>query len=237
MPDVFPSLAWLERVNRLAIIARLLSSTVHDVNNALQVIGGSAELLQMAPGASEAVLRRGQAIGTQAKRASGLLNELMEFVRDGREQAERIGLKAVAEHGLGLRHYSLAKLRVTPAVEGDEAFVEACPRHVLQIVLNLVINAERACADTADPRLLLVVRQEGDRVSLTVEDNGRGIPADAVSRVFEVPSAIAAGAVDDLGVGLSVSRWLADRSGGSLSYAPGPAGGSRLTLALPASRR
>lgn len=235
MPEIFPPPPWLERANRLAIIARLLSSTVHDVNNALQVIGGSAELLQMATGASEVVLRRGQAIGAQARRASELLGELMAFVRDGREQPERTGLKAMAAQGLAMRHYSLTKLRVTPTVDGDEHFVEACPRHVLQIILNLVMNAERASADVAEPRLRLSVQRDGDRVSLTVEDNGRSVPDHAIEQMFEAPSAVP-GVAGDLGIGLSVSRWLAGLSGGTLVYAPVPGGGSQLTLSLPASR-
>ena len=50
---------WLERVNRLAIIATLVPGTVHDVNNALQVISGSAELLGLSGGSAENVTRRG----------------------------------------------------------------------------------------------------------------------------------------------------------------------------------
>ena len=51
-----PSADWLERANQLAIAAQLLPNTIHDVNNALQVITGSAELLDLAPAADDEIL-------------------------------------------------------------------------------------------------------------------------------------------------------------------------------------
>jgi len=229
-----PAPAWLERANRLSLIARLVSSTVHDVNNALQVIGGSAELLEMDPGVSEPVLRRGQTIATQAKRASGLLNELSTFVRDTRDRPERVGLHAVASQALAMRQYSRAKLRVAAAVEGEEVFVAANPRQLLQVLLNLVINAEQALAATPEGRLRMVVGRDGGQGSVMVEDNGAGVAPDAVARLFDAET-LPPNEHGDLRIGLAVSGWLASRMNGSLWYAPAADRGSRFTLQLPAS--
>jgi two-component system C4-dicarboxylate transport sensor histidine kinase DctB len=234
LADPSPAPEWLERANRLALIARVVSSTVHDVNNALQVISGSAELLEMAPGASEAVLRRGRAIGTQAKRASDLLNELSGFVRDARDRAERVGLHQVASQALAMRHYSLNKLRVTTAVEGDEVWVEANARELLQVLLNLVINAEQAIGETGEARLRVLLAREGQTATLSVEDNGAGVPADAVDTLFDARMT-APGASGDLRIGLGVSRWLAGRMNGTLTHAPADGGGARFVLSLPVS--
>ncbi len=226
--------AWLERANRLSLIARLVSSTIHDVNNALQVIGGSAELLEMAPGASEPVLRRGKTITTQAKRASSLLNELSTFVRDTRNRPERTGLLAAATQALAMRHYSLSKLRVTAAIDGDEVWADVNPRELLQVLLNLVINAEQALATTPDARLRLAVRRDGDQAAVVVEDNGSGVARAEADALFD---ALTTGPNEagDLRIGLSVSRWLAARMGGTLSYAPAEGQGARFTLLLPVS--
>ena len=59
-------------------------------------------------------------------------------------RAERIDLAALARQVVAARHYSLTKLRITAAVEGDAVFVMANPRHVQQILLNLVVNSEEA---------------------------------------------------------------------------------------------
>lgn len=236
VPAPTPAPGWLERANRLSLIARVVSSTVHDVNNALQVIGGSAELLEMAPGASEAVLRRGQTIGTQAKRASSLLNELSAFVRDTRDRDERVGLHALASQALAMRHYSLAKLRITAAVEGEDVFVEANPRELLQLLLNLVINAEQALAGMTDGKLRLILGHDGGQATIAVEDNGPGVAPEAVERLFEADT-LEPNDAGDLRIGLAVSRWLATRMRGTLTYTAAGDRGARLTLQVPASGR
>lgn len=234
MAETFPDPAWLERANRLSLIARVVSSTVHDVNNALQVIGGSAELLEMAPGAGEAVLRRALTISTQAKRASALLNDLSGFVRDTRARPERVGLRALALQTLAMRQYSLSKLRVVSAVDGDEVFVEANPRELLQLLLNLVINAEPALAVAPEARLQIRVSREGDQAAVDVEDNGSGVAPGEVDALFDA-STVAPNEAGDLRIGLAVSRWLASRMNGHLTYAPAAGSGARFTLRLPAS--
>ncbi|MGE0865204.1 MAG: sensor histidine kinase [Vicinamibacterales bacterium] len=234
MAEPSPAPAWLERANRLSLIARVVSSTIHDVNNALQVIGGSAELLEMAAGASEAVLRRGQTIGTQAKRASALLNDLSTFVRDTRDRPETVGLRAVAAQAVAMRQYSLAKLRVTTAIDGDDVMVDANPRQLLQVLMNLVINAEQALVKTPEAQLRIGVRRDGNQAGVTVEDNGGGVAAGNVETLFDATTD-EPNQAGDLHIGLAVSRWLAARMGGSLSYEPAAGQGARFTLRLPAS--
>ena len=78
-PAGVPPIAWLERVNRLSLLSRLVASTVHDMNNALQVMGGGLELLQMPPVDVAAVSR---AIGGKTQRINGLLQDLTRFMRD-----------------------------------------------------------------------------------------------------------------------------------------------------------
>lgn len=211
-----PPPEWLERANRLALTARLLSSTVHDVNNALQVIAGSVELLQMQPAGSEMIQRRITAIDTQAKRASRLLQELTEFVRDARALAETIDLKAMAEQVLASRHYAVTKLRITASVVGEPVRVSANPKHLQQILLNLMVNAEDAQCST----LVVRVGREGDQAIVSIENNAGKPDAGTGNREL-------------LGIGLEVSMWLAQKNGGTVTFEPG-ADGSRARLSLPA---
>lgn len=235
IPVQVPSARWLERANRLCLLSRVLGGTVHEVNNALQVISGNAELVQMAAGATEAIRTRGQVIDSQAKRASALLSGLAEFARDARDRAERVSLGATLDRALQLRRHALAKLCLTPDREGPDVSVAANPRHLLQIVLNLMVNAERALAGAEPRRLGFECRAEGDRALLVVEDSGAGVAPSDVPALF-APRLDQAAAGSDLGIGLWVSRELAAQNGGELVYAPAPQGGSRFTLTLPASR-
>lgn len=236
VPPHTPDLAWLERANRLALIARMVSTTVHDVNNALQVISGSAELLELAPGASEAVLRRGQSVAAQAKRASALLIGLSTFVRDTRSLPEQLGLRLMAEQVVAMRQYSLTKLLVTSTVSGDEVTVTANPRELQQVLMNLVINAERALGQVPGARLTVEIARDGDTAVVAVEDNGAGVSAATEGELF-APRLQDPGEAGDLGIGLAVSRALAARMAGTLSYAPADPRGARFSLRLPASGR
>lgn len=209
--------SWLERVNRLALIVRQLSTAVHDVNNMLQVISGHAELLVNAPGASEVTVKRGQMIGAQALRATNALAELADFAKDVSEQHETVPLLEIGQRALGMRAQALARLRVASVVEGDEVSVQGNARRLLQIALNLIVNAEQALAGTPSAKLRVAVARVGNGAELIVEDNSAG---SAVKK-------------EGLGIGLEVSKWIAEQQQGTLKRIMLPTGGSRATLSLP----
>jgi C4-dicarboxylate-specific signal transduction histidine kinase len=201
------------------LIARQLSTTIHDVNNMLQVISGHAELLVKAPGATDVMLRRGQAIGTQAQRATVALAELAAFAKDTSDRTETVDLRALAGQALAMRAPALGKLRVSASIEGDEATVRGNSRRLLQIALNLIVNAEQALAGASSPRFRVVVARVGECAELSVDSSGGAPPANRDP--------------DELGIGQSVSEWLAAEQGGSLSAITLPDGGSRATLSMP----
>lgn len=226
-------MVWLERANRLSLQARLVATTVHDVNNALQVIGGGVELLQMAPADPGAVTR---AIGGQAERANRLLQELSRFVRDAGGTVEPVSLRELAEQALALRHFALTRLRATRVVEGDGVTVAAVRRDVLQIVLNLLVNAELALPGVTRPAVRIVLGHDGGQATLAVEDNGPGVPPGMQGQIFEWQPPPEDGPADRLGIGLAVSRALAGRLGGTLACTPREPAGATFTLTLPVSR-
>ena len=228
---------WLERVNRLAIIAALVPGTVHDVNNALQVISGSAELLGLSGTASpENITRRGMAIAEQARRATGTLGELTQLVRDASDVSQRVNLRELADHALALRGHALRKAKIEGLVDGPELAARASPRQVLQVVLNLMLNAEAALAGRGDGAIRLTVGRNDAMTTLSVSDNGAGVDPARVSQLFAAPQIEGALLPQRLGIGLYVSQVLAGRNDGRLTYSPAADGrGSVFTLALPAS--
>jgi len=230
MGDQDFTLEWLARANRLATVAAVLSTTVHEANNALQIISGSAEMLSA--GASPAVIgRRGEAIGSQARRASALLAELSAFARDeGAEAATRVDLAQIAQRALTMRQYTLARLNVQGAFEASGPIAAAArPRPILQIVLNLLLNSERALDGVSGGRIRLAAQQRDQCAQLIVDDNGPGLSDEARRHLFE---ARVGRSVDSLGIGLAVAKWLAEREGGTLSSAPSALGGCAFTLSL-----
>lgn len=234
MPVSSLPLVWLERANRLATLARLLSDAVHQVNNSLQVISGQAELIESLAGTSEVAIKRARTVGTQARNASALLDELQLFSRTGAGRSARVPLPQIAQRAVGLRRYSLRQLHIDAAVEPPDdvdLLVSGSERVLLQIVLNMVFNAEEALAGQASGRVRLRTRRHGGAVELTVEDNGPGLSNDA--RLSD--RAVSEGS-NQLGIGRQVAQWLAQELGGRMTWAiPDEGIGCRATLSLPAA--
>ena len=230
-----PPAAWLEAANHLATVVAQVSSTLHGLNNVLQVIAGNAEMLECTDGVPEGALRRAQVIGVQALRASALLAEVLTLSRVAATGLDRVDLRDITEVALELRAYYLTKAHVDVKLESADGvyLTLANRRRTLQIVLNLIANAERALAASDTPRLHIRLARDGQNVVLVIEDNGVGIGMAGRSEGFALVAAN--GGAPHLGIGLRVSCYLADQMGGRLTIEPLTAdGGSVATLALPA---
>jgi len=232
MPDAAPPPDWLDRANRLATIAWLLSTTVHDANNILQVVSGNAEMVEGLAAGNEQLFKRANSIGVNARKASALLGELLDFARDGAAEPSVLDLRQIAERALALRLYAMKKLRLVGTIEGETGIrVRTHPRDFVQVVVNLIVNAERALEDRPGGTIALKVGGDAAMGTVAVEDSGPGLPADR--RDGDVFASRLDGADGRLGVGLAVARRLAEKHGGALTYAPRAGSGCVFTLSLP----
>jgi signal transduction histidine kinase len=222
-----PSADWLEAADFHHTVARLLTTVVHQVNNALQTIGGHAELLRSEPGASAVVVRRAETIGAVTARIAALLGDVQRLARPRWEPAV-VDLRAVARTALALRHYGLGRAKIEAHVVGEgQALVSAEPHALLQVSLTLLVNAEEALSGAAGGSILMAVDRIGDQVVLRVDDSGPGMGA---------PAPEAAGIRSGrLGIGLDVARGIIGRLGGQLSINRTPDGSARVTVTLPAA--
>jgi C4-dicarboxylate-specific signal transduction histidine kinase len=99
-----------------------------------------------------------------------------------------------------------------------------------QILVNLLTNAAQAMTDA--PGVLAVHARNGDgRIRIDVRDSGPGVPPDLTDKIFEPLYTTKARGI---GLGLSVSRSLAEANHGSLVVVNHPEGGAVFTLELPA---
>jgi signal transduction histidine kinase len=105
----------------------------------------------------------------------------------------------------------------------------ATPDGLTQVIVNLLNNARQASPTGAT---VYVRTSIGDgKVQIEVDDEGSGVPEDLAERVFE-PFFTTKPDGQGTGLGLSVSRQIVERFGGSLAYEPREAGGSRFTITL-----
>src|SRR5690348_14676687 len=100
-------------LNRQVIVARTVSGTAHDVNNALQIIGGSADILAQNPDAPGAAQRAAARIRAQTDRAAESLRMLMELARASETVESRLTLGSVVTQALALRAHPIRRSNVT----------------------------------------------------------------------------------------------------------------------------
>ena len=101
-----------------------------------------------------------------------------------------------------------------------------------QVFINLISNARKYC-DAATPELRIAVRQRAGRVMIDFIDNGRGIPKESQSLIFEKFARLTdANRAGGAGLGLAICREIMTNLGGSVAYLPGK-GGTAFRLTVP----
>jgi C4-dicarboxylate-specific signal transduction histidine kinase len=195
---------------------------------ALTNYGRSAQMLIAAGRTAElaAVIERMHA---EAQRASEVVRRLRDFFREGRTRLERVPVTELLESVR--RQASMKMVRIEGQQNLPDLLVD---RLQIELVLrNLVSNAAEAIDGASGPGVIALSARLHDpqHVSIVVADNGPGIPAAARERVFEP---FVSGKPSGMGLGLAVSRAIAEAHGGTLDALPGPHGMFRLVLPVEA---
>ena len=225
-----------EEQGRFAAAGELLGGVAHEVNNPLMAIASHAEL-RLSDGQLPAEQRSEmQNILRQAQRAAKLLRGLLRFVRAGEKRAAAVNMNDVVRSAIDLVSYrfSIDEISIEgrldpglPAVVGDANRLE-------QVVVNLLSNAIDALRTVKPPRRLTVdssVTEGGDRVCVTVTDNGPGVSAEIIQRLFR-PFASTKGR-RGTGLGLYISRQLVREAEGELELVAHAERGARFRVWLP----
>jgi two-component system C4-dicarboxylate transport sensor histidine kinase DctB len=225
----------LMTLNRLATIARLVAGAAHEVNNALQVIGGSVELLQNRTDLPDSVQKTLTRIGNQAARAAGAMTGVVALARAQPDGVYQVDLCDVARRAVEMRQYSIgrADLSVALDVPAGPQHVQGHRLHLLQVALNLIQNAEQALAPSRKGSIRVSVVDEGDHAVLRVVDDGPGVPAADAETIFQ-PFVTSRPRPESTGLGLPVAREIAEAHRGSLMLEP-VAQGASFRLRLPKS--
>lgn len=229
----------LQEINRLRTVERVFPNGAHDLNNALQVIGGSAELLglqlKLAPPEQH---RRIQTIAAQTSRAATTLDHLVSYTRRTAAERQPSGLAQLVEMAIALRDFSLHRARISVSVECGapppcRASVDR--RLILQVFLNVLLNAEAALADRHDGSAAIQIRLErrGEDCFVSFSDNGPGFSEQVHTRLAD-PGTVASLDASLSGIGLRVAARIAARHGGHLDVSADPGPGATVTLRLPA---
>ena len=233
-----------QEAQRLEAIGTLAGGIAHDFNNVLAAMQGHLELARSA-GASPTADAHLLDVEVAIRRAADLVRQILVFGRRADTAREPIGLGQVVADSVRLLRATLPPtLRIdvdAPQTDASD-IVLADGAQLHQIVMNLVINAAQAMHGRGTVRLT-VARREGPQphdasarpwVCLSVSDDGPGIPADVLPRIFE-PFYTTKGVGEGTGLGLSVVHGIVDAHGGLVQVDSTPDVGTRFDVLLPAA--
>ena len=222
--------------NKLAALGRLSASIAHEIRNPVGAMSHAAQLLQESDGLSAADRRLTEIICGNAARVSTIIQNVMQLSRREETRAERMPLSEwlddFAEEFRSTSGPGTARLELSHPL--DELEVRVDPTHLHQVLWNLVENAVKYGSKEPDAVIeLRAGRLAGTgRPFVEVADRGAGIDPAAAERIFEPFFTSETGGT---GLGLFISRELAQSNGALLVYEPRPGGGSifRLVFADP----
>jgi len=216
---------------------KLIASVGHELRTPLTAVLGFAEMLRLGNDAEMEPADREEMVTFIAREASGLSGLIDDLVVAARIEIDRLevtrvptSLKAqVAQVVEGWDPDQRANVRI----KGDGAKALADPARVRQILRNLITNAR----GYGGARIEITVGVDDIGAYVEVADNGTGLPLSEWERIFEPyhryhDELTRPGSV---GLGLTVSRGLAERMGGTLKYRH-DGQQSRFTLHLPSER-
>ena len=228
----------LARAQRVLAWGEMARQVAHEIKNPLTPIRLGVQHLQRAR--HDARVDFDEVLERNVGRILAEIDRLDEiartFSRFGTTPAARPAREGVAIDEL---------LRDVVALEGLDAagdvrwlvdVAESLPRAIAredefrEVLLNLLENARLASARAVHVR----ARADGDRLTVTVQDDGEGIPADALTRVFEPHFSTR---TSGSGLGLAICRRLVEGWGGAIAMESAPGRGTTVTLTLAVASR
>src|SRR2546425_4220176 len=227
----------LIQAEKLAAMGQMLAGVAHELNNPLTAIIGVTELLREREGIDDSTRRQLELTHRQARRAARIVQNLLEFSRPASPQKKPLDLNNLLERTLQLQEHSLRRnnIKVDFHPQADLPDVIGDANQLIQVFLNLVTNAEQAIREVRDTgRIQIRADRMGNQLTITVQDDGVGIRPEALPRIFD-PFYTTKRPGGGTGLGLSICMSIIREHGGNIRAGTLPAGGSALTIPLPAS--
>ena len=227
----------LAQATRLATLGELTAAISHEVNQPLGAILSNADAAEMLLEAREPRLDEVRQILADIRRDDVRASRVVSGIRAllTKRPAERtlVALDNLIADTLAIVRIEAERSGITVDVEGARVEVNGDSVQLQQVLLNLLINAMDAVRDLPAARRRIAVRTSvnaAGEVEVAVADDGPGIPADRIDKVFD---SFFTSKADGIGLGLSLVRTIVEAHGGRIRVENAATGGATLVVTLP----
>jgi len=219
----------LLHAERLATIGRMVASLAHEINNPLQSMTNSLELVLNFP--LEAEERHSYLVGMQQEmeRLQEIAGGILNLARQKQIHLKTTSLPLVLLKSLNVARDHIRRYDIHTEVmsEGKIPDVQASPDQIEQVFLNIIINAVESMENGGS--LSITLRNGKKFVEIEFADTGVGIPPEEMDFIFDP---FYTTKVHGTGLGLAVSRRIAMQHGGDITCRNRPQGGAVFTVVL-----
>jgi PAS domain S-box-containing protein len=229
----------LAHASRLAVVGELTASIAHEINQPLGAILSNADAAELLLESDSPPLDELRTILTDIRnddmRASETIRHIRMLTRKREMQLEPLEMNEVAFEVVRLVATEARRRHVPLRMEFTDAATQvfADRVHVQHVLMNLLLNAMEAMADTPAAKRRLFIRTNlngNDTVETSVTDSGCGIPPEKLPRLFE---SFFTTKQNGMGLGLAITRSIIDAHHGRIFAENNPEGGATFRFDLP----
>ena len=241
-------LEWrLRQAQKMESIAKLAGGIAHQFNNALFVVTATTDLLEMQVPSDEMTSEYFDSIKKSTARMTQLTRQLLAYARGGKYEVKNISLSVLVRNSLPLLQHTLdPSIHVETNLPGDILKTKGDLTQLVMVLSILLSNSAEAIESEGHIKIVcrneLIMKEDtmafpglvpGPYVSLTVEDNGRGMDEETKGRAFEP---FFTTKFVGRGLGLAAAYGIVKNHGGWISIESQPSRGTSVCVYLPAVR-
>ncbi len=218
----------MRRREELARLGEMGALLAHEIRNPLAGIKGFAQLIEASSNIEQSKLHAAKIV-SQSLRMEALVNDLLAFAREERDERKPADLAALVHNSVTMIRMEIEsdKVRVIhDPQEPLEAMISA--DRIVQLLLNVLKNGIQAMPDGGELRVVL--ESVKSKALIKISDSGIGIPSDCLPHIFEP---FWTSKARGTGLGLALCRKIAQEHGGSLTVESTVGVGTTFTVTLP----
>lgn len=207
---------------------QLIRVLTHEIMNSLTPIISLSENLSQNESDPELLNKAMETIHRRSKGLVSFINDYKKLTQIPAPQPISINIKSLVDDIANLmKGYGV---HLQTLITSDNLTLHADREQIEQVLINLIKNAQESCNNITDPVIKLTVMKDAhDQIIITVSDNGSGMEADVLNKIFTpFYTTKSAGS----GIGLSICRQIIALHGGTLTATSIPGGGSTFTIRL-----
>ena len=237
----------LRQVKKMEAISTLSGGIAHQFNNALSVVAGNIDLLEVDFPADENIVNYAKKIKNSVRRMTQLTDQLLAYARGGKYQAKTVSLSDVVKDTLPLVKHTISPgIKVETILPGDVLNVDADAAQMQMVLSAVLTNASEAMEGKG--HIFITCRnialteetvadfpglKPGTYVNLAITDDGKGMDEETKKRIFEP---FFTTKFQGRGLEMAAAYGIVKNHDGWISVDSGPSQGTVVKIYLPATR-